>query len=120
MANNVAVTAAGIVGLTWSAATSDGGSPVIDYQVSYMPAGGIYSVLATGIAATSFTVGSLTADAFYTFKVTARNLIGLGPDSNEVIVRAAGKPSVPAAPITSVNSNISVTITWVAPADGGS
>jgi hypothetical protein len=29
-------------------------------------------------------------------------------------------PSVPAAPNTSVNSNTSVTITWVAPSDGGS
>ncbi len=29
-------------------------------------------------------------------------------------------PSVPAAPTTSVNSNTSVTITWVAPSDGGS
>ena len=120
MANNVAVTAAGIVGLTWSAATSDGGSPVIDYQVSYMPAGGTYSVLAPGIATTSFTASTLTADVVYSFKVTARNLIGLGADSNEVIVRAAAKPSIPAAPVTSVNSNTSVTITWVAPADGGS
>ena len=31
LANNVAVTASGIVGLTWSAVSSDGGSPVIDY-----------------------------------------------------------------------------------------
>ena len=31
LANNVAVTASGIVGLMWSVVVSDGGSPVIDY-----------------------------------------------------------------------------------------
>ena len=35
LANNVAVTAAGVVGLTWNASASTGGSPIIDYSISY-------------------------------------------------------------------------------------
>ena len=77
-------------------------------------------MLATGIPTTYYTASSLTADVIYTFKVTARTLVGLGADSTELSVRAAAKPNVPAAPATSVNSNVSFTITWSAPFNGGS
>ena len=76
-------------------------------------------MLATGIILTSYTTSSLTADVVYTFKVTARSSLGLGVDSLELNVRAAAKPSVPAAPNT-VIQNSSVIITWVAPYNGGS
>ena len=98
----------------------DGGSPVIDYQVSFKTGAAAYSVLATGIPSTSYTASSLTADAIYTFKVTARTLVGLGEESSELSVRAAAKPNIPDAPTTTVNTNVSVTISWVAPYNGGS
>ena len=120
LSNNAAVTASGIVGLTWSAVSYDGGSPVIDYLISSKIGAGSYSVLATGIQATSYTASSLTADVVYTFKITARTQVGLGADSSELSVRAAAKPAVPAAPSTSANTNVSVTITWSAPSNGGS
>ena len=82
LTNNIPVTASGIVGLTWSAPLSDGGSQVIDYRISSKIGAGTYSVLASGILATSYTAISLTADILYTFKVTARNLVGLGADSS--------------------------------------
>ena len=114
MANNAAVTASGIVGLTWYYPADDGGSPVIDYQISSKIGAGAYSVIASGITTTSYTASSLTADVIYTFSVTARTVVGFaGPGgSAELNVRAAAKPSVPAAPSTVVNSNTSVTITW--------
>ena len=77
-------------------------------------------MLATGIPTASYTASSLTADVIYTFKITARTLVGLGADSAELSIRAAAKPNVPAAPATSVNTNVSVTITWSAPFNGGS
>ncbi len=43
IANNVAVTASGIVGLTWSPGAYDGGSPVIDYSISYKLGSGAYT-----------------------------------------------------------------------------
>ena len=36
------------------------------------------------------------------------------------VTQLSSPPNVPAEPVTSVNSNTSVTITWVAPTDGGS
>lgn len=77
-------------------------------------------MLSSGIPTTYYTASSLTADVIYTFKVTARTIVGLGADSSELSVRAAAKPSVPAAPSTAVNTNVSVTITWSAPSNGGS
>ena len=103
LVNNAVVTASGIVGITWSAVASDGGSPVIDYEVSSKIGAGAFSILVSGITVKSYTASTLTADVIYTFKVTARNLIGLGTASNEVNVRAAAKPSVPGAPVTTVN-----------------
>jgi len=120
LANNAAVTASGTVGLTWSAPSSNGGSPIIDYQVSYKTGTSAFTVLATGITTTSHTASGLTPDFIYTFKVAARSLVGLSQDSTEASVRAAAIPSVPAAPTTTVNTNVSVTISWAAPHNGGS
>ena len=96
LANNPAVTASGTVGLTWVAPSSDGGSPIIDYQVSFKTGTAAFSALATGIPSTSYTASSLTADTIYTFKATARTFVGLGEDSSELSVRAAAVPGVAA------------------------
>ncbi len=120
LANNVEVTAAGTVGLTWSPGAYDGGSPVIDYRISYHAGSDAYVVLTTGVTTSSFTASTLTANLIYTFKIESRNLIGYSAYSSEVVIRAAAKPSQPSAPLTSVVSNTGVTITWTPPNDGGS
>jgi len=56
----------------------------------------------------------------YTFKITARNVVGFGADSSEVAIRAASIPNAPAAPTTTINKDESVTISWDAPQNGGS
>ena len=93
MANNAAITASGIVGLTWSTPSSNGGSAIIDYQISFKTGTAAYTVLASGITATSYTASSLSAGVTYTFKVTARNVVGLGADSSEVSIIAASIPT---------------------------
>jgi len=55
LANNAAVTASGTIGLSWVNPISNGGSPVIDYQVSYKTSSSQFSVLATGIISTTYT-----------------------------------------------------------------
>ena len=92
MANNAVVTAAGIVGMTWQAPIDDGGSPIIDYQISYKTGSAAFQVLTTGVMQTSYTATQLIPGAYYTFKVTARNLVGYGPDSSEVKIIAARIP----------------------------
>ena len=120
LANNVAITASGVVGLTWSAGASSGGSPVIDYRISYRAGSDAYTILANAVTTTAYTASSLVANTIYTFKIEARNAVGYSDFSSEVSVRAAARPSTPTAPTTSVITNTGVVITWVAPFDGGS
>ena len=120
LANNSLITASGIIGLTWSPGTSNGGSPLIDYRISAKTGANAYTVLASGISTTSYTASSLTAGAVYTFIIEARSLVGYSTTSSEFSIRAAARPSTPTSPVTSVVSNTGVTITWSAPFNGGS
>ena len=120
LANNVAITASGVVGLTWSSGAFNGGSSIIDYRISYRASSDAYTVLATAVTTPSFTASSLVANTIYTFKIEARNAVGYSDFSSEVSVRAAARPSTPTAPTTSVILNTSVVLTWLAPFNGGS
>jgi hypothetical protein len=54
-----------------------GGTPIIDYRVSYDQSIGIYVILASNIIPRSYqTTVTLTAGAVYKFRVQARNSVG--------------------------------------------
>jgi len=76
LANDASITSATQVGLTWSAATFDGASAVIDYRIQYDQGTGTWTQLVDGITTTSYTATGLTADTVYAFKVEARNVKG--------------------------------------------
>lgn len=59
LANNAAITASGVIGLTWSPGAYDGGSSVIDYRISYQTGTNAYVLLATAVTTTAYTVSSL-------------------------------------------------------------
>ena len=121
MANNAAITASGVIGLTWQAPSSNGGSAVIDYQISYKTGTAAYTTLASGINALSYTASSLQAGITYTFKVRAKNAVNFGPDSSEVSILAAKVPTQP----LSLANNAAITaagtigITWSVPSSNG-
>lgn len=105
------------VTVTWSAPSSDGGSPIIAYAVTSSPdaktctwAGGPLTCPVTG----------LTNGLAYTFTVTAENAAGAGlpsPASAAVTPR-----TVPGAPtgVRALPGNGSAEVAWSAPAsDGG-
>jgi hypothetical protein len=106
--------------VSWSAPASDGTSPITGYDVTPYVAG--VAQVATSVGAvTTATVGGLTNGTAYTFRVAAKNVIGIGAqstDSNAVTPKA-----VPAVP-TNVTATLGAgqaTVNWVAPAsDGGS
>ena len=56
LANNPAITKAGMIGLTWSPGAYDGGSPVIDYRIFYKTGTNPYVLLAAGVTSTAYTV----------------------------------------------------------------
>lgn len=111
MANNPLITASGVVGLIWNDGSYDGGSPVIDYRISYkLSTESNYIIIATGNPFKSYTVGSLIPDSVYSFIVESRNTIGYSPTSVPILVRAAAKPDQPATPTTTVVSNTAVVV----------
>jgi len=77
LANDAEVTSAYQVGLSWNEGVYNGGSSVIDYQVSFAEVtSSEYAIFASGIITTSITVTSLTPGVTYKFVVKARNVIG--------------------------------------------
>lgn len=89
LANNPDVTTGQVIGLTWTAGAANGGSPVIDYRISYDQATGTFVTLDSGITALSYTAINLVAGQTYKFKVQARNSFGFSALSSEVSVLAA-------------------------------
>jgi hypothetical protein len=49
------VTTASVIKITWNNGISTGGSPIIDYRVSYDQSIGIYTVLASGLTVKTYT-----------------------------------------------------------------
>ena len=54
-----------------------------------MDSGSGYSVLASGVTATSYTAGSLTQGTTYNFKIQSRNAYGFSAQSSAVSILAA-------------------------------
>lgn len=107
------------MGLTWREGASFGGSPVIDYIITYGEVDGSYTEEISLVVPTEYIVTGLTAGIIYKFRVQARNAYFISDYSDEEIVLAAQFPDQPAAPTTEINSD-NVLIKWVAPFDQGS
>ncbi len=120
---NVTATAGtGSASVSWSAPTS--GGAVSTYTVTpYIGSSAQTPTTVTGAPpATKATVSGLTAGTTYTFKVQASNSAGSGPvsePSNPVTPTALTAPSAPTN-VTATAANASATVTWAAPANGGS
>jgi hypothetical protein len=65
--------------VSWTAPSSNGGSAITGYDIFVTPSGRVIHV--TGGTARNATVSALTNGTAYTFKVAARNAVGLGPQS---------------------------------------
>jgi FtsP/CotA-like multicopper oxidase with cupredoxin domain len=124
-----AVAGSAQVSLTWTAPTSNGGTPVSSYRIEQSVNGGATwttVVGSTGNAAVTRTITGLTNGTTYVFHVAAINGAGLGAFSTAsaaVTPRAAATaPSVPAAPtgIAGAVGTRTITVSWVAPVNGGS
>jgi hypothetical protein len=78
LANAPAVTTGYQVGLTWQDGAYDGGSPIIDYQVSYMEVtSSVWIIFADVFAINAGIVTGLTPGLSYYFVVKSRNVIKL-------------------------------------------
>ncbi|MBI1377354.1 MAG: hypothetical protein GC157_07725 [Frankiales bacterium] len=117
------------VTVTWSAPAPNGGSAVTGYAVERSTDGGLTwssAVADTGSTALSATVTGLTNGTSYRFRVAAINAMGGGAwSAASAAVRPGANVTVPSAPsaptgVAGATGTRRITVTWVAPADGGS
>ena len=101
--------------VSWFVPADTGGSAIVNYRVSAAP-GAATALFAAD--ATSGVLTGLTAEATYTFSVTALNGAGESLPA-EVIARIPGLPAAPAM-VSALAGVKSATVTWHASADNGS
>lgn len=93
----------GVATLSWSAPSTDGGSPIIDYAIEYSTDGGTtWQLFNDGVStATSATLTGLTTGQSYHFRVTPINSVGHGitsPITGAVVVASVPPSSQNSTP----------------------
>ena len=107
------------VTLTWSAPTSDGGSPVTGYNVWVATSADFNGAgVVLGITGTALAVIDLVNGTPYYFRVTAVNKLGESQPSSVVLATPVTVPASPTG-LTAATGNGQVTLTWDTPASDG-
>eukprot|EP00930_Biecheleria_cincta_P038762 TRINITY_DN26639_c0_g1_i1.p1 TRINITY_DN26639_c0_g1~~TRINITY_DN26639_c0_g1_i1.p1 ORF type:complete len:4930 (+),score=584.21 TRINITY_DN26639_c0_g1_i1:1092-14792(+) len=109
------------VSLTWTAASSDGGSPIIGYEIRYD--NGAYSSLSNtrSLSSTTFsdTINGLPAGQFVRFQIYAQNAIGFSQASPVYRTQICALPDPVASFTASDHTDDSVKLTWTPPVNTG-
>jgi len=109
------------VTLTWSAPSSNGGSPITNYRIYRSTTGGGETLQATIGNVLTYSDTSVTNGVTYYYQVSAVSNVGEGPRSNE----ASATPTAPAGPpgapqgLVATAGDATVTLTWSAPSSNG-
>jgi hypothetical protein len=82
------------VAFSWTAPTSNGGSVVRDYSIEMDDNNdGSFTLIASGITATSYVQTGLSAGTSYNFRLKARSAVGSSSYSDVFTIVAATVPS---------------------------
>ena len=103
--------------VNWTAPASNGGTEVLGYRATATPGGAFCETTA---ATSACEITGLTNGTGYTVQVIARNALGSGAESAaSSSVTPKDVPYAPNAPTATVGDG-KLTLSWVAPGDGGS
>ena len=110
--------------MTWTAPTSNGGTPITGYEVWYNqgPITNVFVKYSTVSEVTlTETITSVTSGDPYIVRVVAFNRLGDSDPSAETTIYAASVPSAPNAPsqVPSTESTTTIDIQWTANGNGG-
>jgi cytochrome c biogenesis protein CcdA/fibronectin type 3 domain-containing protein len=104
--------------LTWSAPTSNGGGVITNYNVYRGLTSGSMTLLTTVGNVLTYIDGGLTNGQAYYYTVRAVNVVGEGPQSNQLSVIPLAPPTTPQN-LAANAGNGNVVLTWSTPADNG-
>ena len=113
LTNDFAVTNKQIIQFTWQDGIKDGGSPVLQYRISFDQATDTWVYLQDGITIKQFTTSlPLLVGRYYKFRVEAKNSVGYSAFSAPISILTAQIPATPAPPTTTL-IGYTIVITWV-------
>jgi hypothetical protein len=117
LANDPIVTSDLRIKFTWQEGASNGGDTVLDFDIYYDQGygGDTFILLASNVETAHYTTTvTLINDVNYSFKVTARNTVGSGLQSQAVTILAARVADAPVnlANVPSITTAYQIGITW--------
>ena len=117
-----AVGSAKSISLTWSAPSSNGGSPITGFEIYRSDGNGTRPLLAAVGLVDSYQDAAVTPGTKYSYWVSAVNSVGEGPLSNELSAVAGVVATAPGPPTLSSASagSAGIALAWSPPSsDGG-
>lgn len=98
--------------IKWRAPYNDGGTSVVDYRIEMKAPIMPWIEIAINLPYSVFVKTGLSAGSEYKFRIQARNSIGYGPFSEELVILAGAPPDRPVKPLIQITDK-SLDINWI-------